>query len=41
MKSKDLKQLVFSKRQNGESPAKVFRDLNVQLVTVLLEDGAK
>ena len=28
MKSKDLQQLVFCKRQNGEGPAKIFRDLN-------------
>ena len=28
MKSKDLQQLAFSKRENGDGPAKIFRDLN-------------
>ena len=28
MKSKDLQKLVLSKRQNGDRPSKIFRDLN-------------
>ena len=28
MKSKDLQKIVFSKRQNGDGPTKIFRDLS-------------
>ena len=31
MKSKDLQKLALSKRQNGDRPSKIFRDLNGEI----------
>ena len=31
MKSKDLQQVVFRKYEDGDSPTKIFRDLNGSL----------
>ena len=41
MKSKDLQKIVFSKRQNGDGPTKIFRDLSGGLCLRTVERWCK